>query len=89
MGFNKRFIKHSIKNIASFFNITNLFLFIVFIIALFYFFNNKITLIEGNDKLKSKGNDKDSPKNNAENSYTITDDVLPPSDHVTQGHKVI
>ena len=89
MTFNKRFIKYSIKNIASFFNITNLFLFIVFIIALFYFFNNKITLIEGNDRLKSKGNDEDSPKKDAEKSYNITNDALPPSDHVTQGNKVI
>ena len=89
MTFNKRFIKHYIKNITSLFNITNLFLFVAFIIALFYFFNNKITLIEGNDKLKSKGNDKDGAKKDAEKSYTITDDVLPPSDHVTRGHKVI
>jgi hypothetical protein len=89
MTFNKKFIKHSIKNITSFFNITNLFLFVAFIIALFYFFNNKITVIEGNDKLKSKGNDEAAPKNKAENSYKVSDEILPPSDHETQGHKVI
>tara|TARA_B100001175_G_scaffold315969_1_gene328733 strand:- start:8257 stop:8526 length:270 start_codon:yes stop_codon:yes gene_type:complete len=88
MTFNKKFIKHSIKNITSLFNITNLFLFVVFIIALFYFFNNKITLIEANQKLKDKGNDEEGAKNIAKNSYTISDQILPSSEHVTEGNKV-
>ncbi len=88
MTFNKRFIKHSIKNITSLFNITNLFLFVAFIIALFYFFNNKITLIEGNDKLKSKGKDEDGAKKESEKNYNVANGALPPSDHVTRGHKV-
>ena len=87
MIFNKTFIKKWIKNGSSLFNITNLFIFLIFITGL-YLINDNFNLIEGNEKLKDKGNDEDGAKNDAENSYTVSDEVLPPSDHITRGHKL-
>lgn len=61
-----------------------LILIIVLIFGSLYFLTNNFKLIEGN-KLKDKGKDEGGAKEEAEAPFTITNEVLPPSDHVTEG----
>lgn len=64
-----------------------LILIIVLIFGSLYFLTNNFKLIEGN-KLKDKGKDEGGAKEQAEAPFTITNEVLPPSDHVTEGRSV-
>jgi len=64
-----------------------LLLFTIIIVAFLYFFNNQFKLIEGN-KLKKKGKNEGAAKSESEVPYIITNEVLPPSDHVTQGASI-
>jgi len=64
-----------------------LILIIVLIFGSLYFLTNNFKLIEGN-KLKDKGKDEGGAKEEAEATFTITNEVLPPSDHVTEGRSV-
>lgn len=57
-----------------------LILIVVLIFGSLYFLTNNFKLIEGN-KLK----DKRGAKEEAEAPFIITNEVLPPSDHVTEG----
>ena len=54
------------------------------IFASLYFCYNNFKLIEGN-YLKDKGKDDDGAKGLAEGPFTTTDELLPPTDHVTEG----
>ena len=78
MNFNK-FIKKI--------NTSYLILFIIIIFGTLYFFSNNFKLIEGN-RLKDKGKNESGAKEEAEAPYTITNEVLPPSDHITEGTTV-
>lgn len=64
-----------------------LILIIVLIFGSLYFLTNNFKLIEGN-KLKDKGKNEGGAKEEAEAPFTITNEVLPPSDHVTEGRSV-
>ena len=60
--------------------------FILVILLLFgslYFLTNNFKLIEGN-KLKKKGKNEGAAKKQAEAPFIITDEVLPPPDHITE-----
>lgn len=51
--------------------------------TLYFLNNNYFKLIEGNG-LKDKGKNEGGAKEESEGAYTITNEVLPPSDHVTE-----
>lgn len=68
-------------------NIQYLILILLFIFGILYFFSNNFKLIEGN-KLKNKGKDEQGAKDEAEAPFLITNEVLPPSDHITEGTSV-
>jgi hypothetical protein len=61
----------------------NIFLLAIIGSMLFYVMNNQFKVIEGN-KLRETGEDSDGAKNEAEAPYTITNEVLPSADHVTE-----
>ena len=75
----KKFIKKFFKKY--------LILIITLILGSLYFLTNNFKLIEGN-KLKNKGKDEKGAKEQAVIPFTITNEVLPPSDHVTEGRSV-
>jgi hypothetical protein len=68
-------------------NIPYLILIVLLIFGSLYFLTNNFKLIEGN-KLKDKGKDEEGAKEQVEAQFIITDEVLPPSDHVTEGRSV-
>jgi hypothetical protein len=72
----KKFIKKFFK--------PYLILIVVLIFGSLYFLTNNFKLIEGN-KLKDKGKNEGGAKEEAEAPFIITNEVLPPSDHVTEG----
>ena len=75
--FIKKFLKFDILT-------SYIVLFLVLTFSTLYFLNNNyFKLIEGNG-LKDKGKDEGGAKKESEAQYTITNEVLPPSDHVTE-----
>ena len=87
MLFNKKFLKIWIKNRSIVFNMTNVLILAAFITAFLFIYNNNIKIIEGN-RLKDKGKDEEGAKEESAAPYAITNEVLPPADHVTEGRSV-
>jgi len=61
----------------------NLFLLAVILCMILYVVNSNTKIIEANT-LKETGSDNEGAKSEAEAPYTITDEALPPVDHVTE-----
>tara|TARA_Y100000816_G_scaffold289936_1_gene277485 strand:- start:1893 stop:2138 length:246 start_codon:yes stop_codon:yes gene_type:complete len=60
---------------------------VLLIFGSLYFLTNNFKLIEGND-LRREGSDEAGAQGEAEVAYTITNEVLPDRNHVTEGRSV-
>lgn len=76
-------LKKIIKNFVK----PHIILLVLLIFASLYLLTNNFKLIEGN-KLKDKGKNEGGAKEESEAPFTITNEVLPPSDHVTEGSSI-
>ena len=76
-------LKKIIKNFVK----PHIILLVLLIFASLYLLTNNFKLIEGN-KLKGKGKNEGGAKEESEAPFTITNEVLPPSDHVTEGSSI-
>jgi hypothetical protein len=76
-------LKKIIKNFVK----PHIILLVLLIFASLYLLTNNFKLIEGN-KLKDKGKNEGGAKEQSEAPFTITNEVLPPSDHVTEGSSI-
>tara|TARA_B100001175_G_C19505342_1_gene640537 strand:- start:2401 stop:2643 length:243 start_codon:yes stop_codon:yes gene_type:complete len=76
-------LKKIIKNFVK----PHIILLLLLIFASLYLLTNNFKLIEGN-KLKDKGKNEGGAKEESEAPFTITNEVLPPSDHVTEGSSI-
>ena len=76
-------LKKIIKNFVK----PHIILLVLLIFASLYLLTNNLKLIEGN-KLKDKGKNEGGAKEESEAPFTITNEVLPPSDHVTEGSSI-